>query len=202
MGKLRVRLYGYTLSLVPSVALMMSTLSQKICLVGDFGVGKTSLIRRFIDRQFSDRYLSTVGVRVSRKMIELPQTRQRGFQHLQLLIWDIEGNTKFKAIAPTYLQGARGAIMVGDTTRPETVDGLAQHIEKFLSINPKGFVVVALNKADLIDVERLERLKQRSQFQDPRVLNTYTTSAKTGEDVDCIFQTLAYCLIESNEFIL
>lgn len=180
----------------------MSTLSQKICLVGDFGVGKTSLIRRFVDRQFSDRYLSTVGVKVSRKMIDLPPIESSEFQQLQLLVWDIEGNTRFKSIAPAYLQGAKGAVIVGDVTRLETLDGLGEHIEKFLLINPKGFVIIALNKADLIDADRLDRLRYRSQFQDPRVLKTCTTSAKTGEDVDCIFQILAHRLTQSHELIL
>jgi small GTP-binding protein len=82
-------------------------ISKKICLVGDFGVGKTSLIRRFVDRQFSDEYLSTVGVKISRKTLELEGVRQQDQLNLQLLIWDLEGHTKFKAIAPSYLQGIR-----------------------------------------------------------------------------------------------
>ena len=91
----------------------MSAISKKICMVGDFGVGKTSLIRRFVERQFNDKYLSTVGVKISRKTVELAEVKQQDKLSVQLLIWDIEGHTKFKAIAPTYLQVAAGAVLAG-----------------------------------------------------------------------------------------
>jgi len=175
----------------------MSTLSKKICLVGDFGVGKTSLIRRFVDRQFSDQYLSTVGVKISRKLVEISAPNSSDKQDLQLLIWDIEGSTKFKAIAPTYLQGATGALLVSDVTRQETIEHLSEHINLFLSINPQGSIIIALNKIDLIDLEKLEKLVFLNQFEDQkRVLATYTTSAKTGTSVDEIFQTLANKMME------
>ena len=100
----------------------MPIISKKICLVCDFGVGKTSLIRRFVERQFSDQYLSTVGVKIFRKNLELLGVKQQEKLNLQLLIWDLEGHTKFKAIAPTYLQGASGALIVADVTRQETLE--------------------------------------------------------------------------------
>ena len=94
----------------------MAMISKKICMVGDFSVGKTSLIRRFVDRQFSDKYLSTVGVKISRKAVEL-EGGEGDKKTIQLLIWDIEGQTKFKAIAPSYLQGSKGVIIVADVSR-------------------------------------------------------------------------------------
>ncbi len=164
----------------------MALVSRKICLIGDFGVGKTSLIRRFVDRQFDDRYLSTVGVKISRKQIEIESG-----QALQLVIWDIEGQTQFKAIASSYLQGAKGAILVGDVTRPESLDELAEHIRQFQKINPTGNTIVALNKADLLEADQLELLVERYLFNNPCVLGTHPTSAKTNANVDTIFQTLA-----------
>jgi small GTP-binding protein len=181
----------------------MSTISKKICLVGDFGVGKTSLIRRFVDRQFSDQYLSTVGVKISRKTVELAEVRQQEKLDLQMLIWDVEGSTKFKSIAPTYLQGAKGAIIVADVTRLETIDRIAEHIDFFLSINPTGYAIVALNKSDLIEAEKLADLIQTFQTQqlqrlkDPqRAIAVWATSAKTGTSVDQIFLTLATKMVE------
>ena len=169
----------------------MATVSRKICLLGDFGVGKTSLIRRFVDRQFSDQYLSTVGVKISRKLVESTSITSQQPISLQLLVWDIEGSTKFKAIASSYLQGAKGAIVVGDVTRQETLANLAEHLRHFCSINPTGRAVVALNKTDLIEPERLQNLLLKFQFDDREsVLATYSTSAKTGENVDAIFQLL------------
>lgn len=172
-------------------------ISKKICLVGDFGVGKTSLIRRFVDRQFSDKYLSTVGVKISRKMVDLAETPSETTGSVQLLIWDIEGHTKFKAIAPSYLQGASGVVIVADVTRQETIERLPEHINLFLSVNPKGSIVIALNKIDLIDSTELEHLIKLAPDlkQYNQILSSYQTSAKTGDHVDTIFYEL------SNKFI-
>lgn len=166
-------------------------------MVGDFGVGKTSLIRRFVDRQFSDQYLSTVGVKISRKTMELSKVKQQEKLDLQLLIWDLEGHTKFKGIAPSYLQGSSGAIVVADVSRKETIERISEHTQLFLSINPKSSIIVALNKADLVDEEKLEKLVQLVQNQGlERVTEIYYTSAKTGLYVDDIFQKLAYKSLE------
>lgn len=162
----------------------MSTISKKICMIGDFGVGKTSLIRRFVDRQFSDKYLSTVGVKISRKLVESI--------NLQLLIWDLEGHTKFKGITPSYLQGASGAIIVADVSRIETIERLSEHMQLFLSINPKSSIVIALNKSDLVDEENLVKLTQLVPVKDDeKTVEIYPSSAKTGAYVDEIFKQLA-----------
>jgi small GTP-binding protein len=176
---------------------MSVTISKKMCMIGDFGVGKTSLIRRFVDQKFSDEYLSTVGVKISRKNIILENTKQRENVTAQLLIWDLEGHTKFKGIAPTYLQGASGVLIVADVTRSETVERISEHIQLFSSVNPKGSIIVALNKVDLIEEEKLALLVKMSHAicQD-KVIAVYTTSAKTGKDVDEIFYKLAYTMIE------
>ncbi len=169
----------------------METITQKICLVGDYGVGKTSLIRRFVERQFRDEYLSNVGVKISRKTLELAEANVR------MLIWDLEGSTKFQTIVPTYLQAAMGAVIVVDLSRRETLERLREHIERFLSINPQGLIIISLNKSDLFDPLEVGELVDRIQFKDQQqVLATYATSAKTGQDVDLMFETLADQLIE------
>ncbi|MBD0344097.1 MAG: GTP-binding protein [Coleofasciculus sp. Co-bin14] len=174
----------------------MAIISKKICLVGDFGVGKTSLIRRFVERQFSDQYLSTVGVKISKKTLELQVGEEQKNQNLQLMIWDLEGHTKFKAIAPSYLQGSSGALVVGDVTRQETIDRIPEHINLFFSVNAKGFIILALNKSDLVDEEKLQKLEQLLQSsKQERVLAIYQTSAKNGSNVDEIFQKLASRII-------
>lgn len=169
----------------------MSIISKKICLIGDFGVGKTSLIRRFVERQFSDQYLSTVGVKISRKTLELSKSHRPESLNVQLLIWDLAGANKFKSITPTHLQGASGAVVVADITRSETITQISDHIQLFLSINPKISLIVAINKSDLAD----EKIAINSHYQfleHKQVLATYFTSAKTGLYVDEIFQKLAY----------
>ncbi len=174
----------------------MSTISKKICLIGDFGVGKTSLIRRFVDRQFSDKYLSTVGVKISRKSVEVNQSEQDNNLKLQLLIWDIEGSNKFKEVSKNYFQGATGAIIVGDITNPESLDNISEHLQRFLNTNPKAKAVIALNKSDLIDAEFVEKYRHIYSFEDnSSFVLTYATSAKTGTNVDDIFQSLANSII-------
>ena len=174
----------------------MRTLSKKICLVGDFGVGKTSLIRRFVEGQFSDQYLSTVGVKISRKTIQLTEEIAKETLKLQLMIWDLEGHTKFKSIAPSYLQGASGVIIVADLTRPETVKRIAEHVKLFLSVNPKGSTIIAaLNKSDLLVPEKIVGTKELEGIE--QILAIYQTSAKTGLNVDEIFHKLADSIVKS-----
>lgn len=159
----------------------MSVLARKICLIGDYGVGKTSLIRRFIDRSFSDQYLTTVGVKISRKLVQLKHDIQ-----IQLIIWDLEGSNKFKAVSSTYLQGAAGAIIVADVTRQDTIGHIQDHKIQFHQINPEHPIVVALNKSDLLPDEL------------PQLKDAFHTSAKTGDGVDEIFHCLSMQLLENN----
>ncbi|MCI0528651.1 MAG: GTP-binding protein [Nitrospira sp.] len=176
----------------------MPLISKKICLLGDFAVGKTSLIHRFVDNQFSDQYLTTVGVKISRKTLSLASTERGEKVDLQLLIWDLEGSTKFYSIAPSHLKGASGAVIVGDLTRRETIDHVVEHIKLFLSVNPQGFMVVAYNKSDLIEAKRgVVPILQSTHFKEKdRVIATFQTSAKTGKNVDQLFEVLAQKIME------
>lgn len=171
---------------------MSTTISKKVCLIGDFAVGKTSLIRRFVDDQFSDQYLTTVGVKISRKHLEVKLKHQKEPCDLQLFIWDLEGSTRFKAIESNYLEGAEGAIIVADLSRFETLERLPEHIQKYVSVNPQGTILVALNKSDLFELEKLERFVQvvSGYIRDWEPV-VCLTSAKTGWNVDEIFQLLA-----------
>jgi small GTP-binding protein len=172
----------------------MSVVTKKICLLGDFSVGKSSLIRRFIEDKFSDNYLSTVGVKVSRKSMTI--TAEGEIHEVTLLIWDLEGHTKFKSITPTYLKGSSGAIIVADLTRSDTLENLDRHIKLFLEINPHSTIAIALNKADLIRAEKLDRLIELYGSNDCcQAIDTYQTSAKTGQYVDTIFQELTTAII-------
>lgn len=166
-------------------------IAKKICLIGDFAVGKTSLIRRYVDRQFSDHYLSTVGVKISRKQLEIKHQTQAATQ-LQLVIWDLEGRTQFEAIVPSYLQGASGAIIVGALDRQTTLESLASHVQLFLAVNPQQPVVVALNKVDLLTPDQQQLvLAQSPTLAQGGVVGYWLTSAKTGHNVDQLFEKLA-----------
>lgn len=150
---------------------------KKILLLGDFHVGKTSLIRRYVDNSFDDNYLTTIGVKISRKYIELER------ESYELLIWDIEGSTPQKRIPKNYFKGASGAIFVADVSREETIRNLTEHIEDFKSVNPDSAYVTAYNKADL-----LTPVQQKNFILDS---TTFLTSAKEDMNVEVLFETLA-----------
>ena len=172
----------------------MSVITKKICLLGDFNVGKTSLVRRFVEDKFSDRYLSTVGVKVSRKSVNVKTDRE--LHQVNLLVWDLEGNTKFKSITPSYLKGASGSIIVADLNRPNTLNTFQQHVKLFLDINPQGAIIIAFNKADLIPQEKLNKLIENyGSYSSEGVVGVYTTSAKTGEKVADMFDKLSSVIL-------
>ncbi len=186
----------------------MQTLSKKICLVGDYAVGKTSLIRRFVDRQFSDRYLSTIGVKISRKSVALPTSDRYGDPSepttVQLLIWDVEGQTKFQRIAASYLQGASGAILVADATRLETISHLGDHAGLMRSVSPGSIIILAINKIDLLNDAEVAALRtQADQLLAGHPFSVYWTSAKNGDCVDDIFLELSSAMIRpaSNRYV-
>jgi small GTP-binding protein len=161
-------------------------ISRKIVLIGDFATGKTSLIRRFVDDQFSDTYLSTIGVKISKKMITLPSEVVQG------IIWDIEGGTPTKPVNTTYFIGAHGCILVADITRDETLANVAEYIGM---VNKKAQgvpLILVLNKCDIMD----EKMQQdvlslaKEKYADD-VETFFLTSAKTGEGVEEMFHALA-----------
>lgn len=115
-----------------------------------------------------------------------------------MLIGEITGNPKFKTISPSYLRGSCGALVVADVSRLGTIERIPEYIQLFLSSNPKGFIIVALNKSDLIDEEELMTFVQRVQLRDwEQISGIYLTSAKTGSGVDEFFKQLAYKSLES-----
>jgi len=94
------------------------------------------------------------------------------------------------------LQGASAAVIVADVSREETLARLSERIQLFLSVNPKGFIVIAWNQSDVVDEKELEELaSQAPKLAPDRVLDTYKTSSKTGAYADEIFQKLAYRII-------
>jgi len=164
----------------------MKMIARKIILVGDFATGKTSLIRRFVDNQFSDTYLSTIGVKISKKIIPLTDETVQG------LIWDIEGGTQNKPVNVTYFTGAHGAILVADITREETIAHLSDYLDMVRRRISNIPVVLVLNKCDKID----EALMRKTESQVLREFGSdadglFLTSAKTGEGVEEMFYALA-----------
>jgi small GTP-binding protein len=163
----------------------MVVISKKICMVGDYGVGKTSLVRQFLDRQFSDHYLSTIGVKISRKLLSQDLLLQTD---LQLMIWDVEGQTQFQAITPHYLEGSMGAVIVADLSRPDTIDHIQGHLDLLAAVNTHTLpCAIALNKVDTLTQTPMISGPIAELYAHPQVVALYQTSAKTGVGVDDLF---------------
>ena len=151
-------------------------------MLGAFAVGKTSLVARFVDSIFSDKYHTTVGVKIDRKRLQVDD------REVNLVLWDIHGEDELQKIRLSYLRGASGYLLVVDGTRRptlETARSLQHNIEALIGSVP--FILV-LNKVDLYTDWELE----------PSILQEYidqgwsivTTSAKTGEGVEHAFVSL------------
>ncbi len=174
----------------------MFIISKKLCLLGEIAVGKTSLVRRYVDRQFSERYLSTIGVKISRQTINLKKINHYEQSGLQFVIWDIEGQIKFNYLTPNYLQGASAAIVVADITRYSTIERLSEYIQLFLSINPQGKIAIALNKSDLVKQKEATKIIEEVVIKNhPQIMGIYPTSAKTSTNVDEMFKKVGEQLI-------
>jgi len=158
-------------------------LQKKVCMLGAFGVGKTSLVRRYVQSIFSDTYLTTVGVKIDKKTLELDG------ESLILLLWDIAGEDEVSPIRMTYLRGAAGYLLVADGTRPETLD-VARSIQSRVQaeVGAVPFLVL-LNKADLeeswdVSADTIAALEGSGW-------GVVRTSARTGQGVEAAFQELA-----------
>jgi small GTP-binding protein len=169
----------------------------KLCILGEVSVGKTSLIRRYVDRAFSDVYLSTVGVKISRRLLHIPIPDGGGEADIQLVIWDLEGGSGFGDVSAAYLKGALGAVVVGDITRAETMKMLDAHIKRFRTVNPRATVAVALNKSDL-QHDGLDAPMEHVHLNEA-VDVVLRTSAKSGDGVDDLFAFLGTRFLQRAE---
>jgi small GTP-binding protein len=168
----------------------------KVCLLGDGAVGKTSLIRRFVEDEFNDDYLLTIGTKTSKKRLIIKKTDPQREFHLTLMIWDIMGQISFrKLLHPTYLKGAKGAMLVCDLTRKDTLEHLDDWIDSLYiegRVMPSVFVA---NKSDLENQHvfgKAELEGVASAYDSP----FFMTSAKTGENVEEAFRVLGEKLID------
>ncbi|MBN1148863.1 MAG: GTP-binding protein [Anaerolineales bacterium] len=164
----------------------MTAVQKKICLLGDISVGKTSLINRFVYDRFDERYLSTIGVKVSRKELPLRQGRPA-----HLLIWDLAGNEDFSGVRLNYLQGAAGALLVCDLTRASTLESLTEYARQLRQIAPKAALIMLANKNDLVDEREITPAALAEVARQLGAPAPLLTSAKTGEGVEQSFLKLA-----------
>ncbi len=169
-------------------------ISKKICMLGSFGVGKTSLVRRFVYNKFEEKYLSTIGVHISHKTIEISDANQALSEQLKLILWDIAHIEKFNSVIKNYFRGSNGAIIVYDLSRPQTFKNTESFLKPYLEMNPKSKNIFVGNKIDLIDEPEIlkEQLLQNIPHNNSQLV---MTSAKTGNNVETLFQKIGTMLI-------
>ena len=161
---------------------------KKVCLVGAFAVGKTSLIKRFVDGIFSDKYLTTVGVKIDSKTLEVENER------LQLLLWDIQGEDELSTVPLVYLKGAAAIIYVVDGTRIDTLTtalNLKHDIERHYDRSIPSLLL--LNKSDLTESWEIDAATM-TELESGGIL-TQVTSSKLGHGVDEAFDLVCRMLL-------
>ncbi len=166
-------------------------IQKKVCMVGVSGAGKTSLVRQFVHSKFSEKYHSTVGVKIDRKQVDIDGTE------VNLLLWDLEGRDERQTLQASYLRGSAGLIYVVDGTRRETYEQVFELRD--VATEAAGAVpsVVAVNKADLADQWRVG--EDQLQALDEQGWHRFTTSAKTGEGVEDAFRWLAAATLQGGK---
>jgi len=162
-------------------------IKKKVCMLGSFAVGKTSLVQQFVRSIFSEKYQTTIGVKIDQKDLEIEG------ETVKLLLWDIHGEDDFQKVKASYLTGASGFMLVADGTRSGTLD-VANDLKELAdnAIGEKPFLLL-INKNDLsedweLSDAEVERLKSKGW-------KVFFTSAKTGENVETAFQLLTQQMV-------
>lgn len=157
-------------------------------MVGAFATGKTSLVAKFVYSIFSEKYQTTVGVKIDRKTVKVKE------QELNLILWDLYGEDEFQKLRTSYLRGSSGFLLVADGTRKSTLQTALELQERVEGSIGKVPFILVLNKWDLqdeweLDAESIEAIESKGWI-------VIKTSAKTGLNVEEIFYTLATKILE------
>lgn len=164
-------------------------IQKKICMLGTFAVGKTSLVRRFVESIYTDKYHTTVGVKIDKKVVK------PGGREVMLMLWDVQGEETAQDLRKSYLRGASGYLLVADGTRRDTLyTALAIQTRAQDVVGLAPFMLL-INKSDLADQWQLEDRELEALAQ--KGWRVIKTSAKSGEGVEDAFLSLAEKMLEA-----
>ncbi len=167
---------------------------KKICMLGDPAVGKSSLVGRFVFSIFDDKYVETIGAKVTKRTMDIEHTSTKRRYRLKLMIWDIAGQKTLDFIKPTYYRDAEGALIVADCTRSETLDNVGRWGQSIRDVCGNIPLVVLVNKSDLLEHAQFtaeDAASAAAKVDAP----SFMTSAKSGENVENAFSALGRRLI-------
>jgi small GTP-binding protein len=165
-------------------------INKKICILGEFAVGKTSLVRRHVHDIFSEEYKATLGVNIYKYCDAEAVVVDGTPVSVDEVIWDIEGSMGSAETLKSYILGAAGAVIIADITRPESIEKMPDYAATFLATQVGRPIVFALNKADLVgEAERgsAALAAHKENLGGP----VFATSAATGDTVKEMFHGLA-----------
>ena len=162
-------------------------LQKKICMLGSFSVGKTSLVRRFVESIFSEAYQTSIGVKVDKKVVRF------GNEDVTLVLWDIHGEDVYQKIRMSYLRGMSGYLLVVDGTRRQTLEDALALNERVIQEAGKVPAVLVFNKSDLADKWEIDSAREAELTA--AGWNIVRTSAKTGDSVEEVFSKLTAAML-------
>lgn len=164
-------------------------ISKKIVLLGDPSVGKTSMIRKFVYDIFDDKYISTLGMKVTNKKLTLENPNNSHSIKMNLMIWDLMGQKDFKIFHESTFKGANGGIIVCDLTRKETLDNIPGWISSLFNVTGNIPIILIGNKNDLVNQKKFE-FNDLEDIARICKATAYLTSAKTGDNIEIVFSKL------------
>jgi len=174
---------------------------KKILLLGEPAVGKTSLVRRFVYDIFDDEYISSIGVKITRKNLVLSageNPSSSGSAEINFLIWDLEGQKGRGELNKSYCAGAEGALVVCDVTRRETLDALTDWITDLCKAGGLIPLLFLVNKSDLKE-EAVLTEDDIKEFASKYHASYLFTSAKTGNNVETAFKNMGQLLLKEKK---
>lgn len=163
----------------------------KIVLLGEAGVGKTSLVYQFMEKKFRDNYKQTLGVNLLKKDMHID-----GYGGVSAQIWDLGGQEPFKALRKLYLEGANGGLVIFDLTESKSFDKLPEWIESFKNTRGEQPLILIGNKSDLGNIIKIEE-KEAGDFAKNHNMELIITSAKTGQNVEEVFIKLTKRILDN-----
>ena len=162
-------------------------LQKKVCMLGTFSVGKSSLVRRFVESMFDEQYHTTIGVKVDKKVVNASG------EDLTLVLWDIYGEDVFQKMRMSYLRGMHGYILVADGTRRQSLEDALALNERVVAEVGKIPALLTLNKSDLTDQWEIDPAREAQLTAAGWTVQH--TSAKTGDAVEKAFLRLARAML-------
>ncbi len=164
----------------------------KILLLGEFRVGKSSMVLRYVEDRFPGDYMATIGANFLVKSVDLENIK------VGLQIWDLGGHTRSSQVGRVFFQGVSGALLVYDLTRPDTLEKIPLWQEQLKTFSPRTKLYLVGNKNDLEEERQITTEEGQNAQEKYSVDHFFETSAKTGDHIQEAFEHMAFSLVQAS----